>query len=76
MFKRSLATVLWFFATWCIYELLVYFIGMPRLVGPVLATAAAAVIGFDPTRSIWRPQAPAAGHRRETIQLQGAGFGR
>ncbi len=53
MFKRSTATVLWFFATWCMWELVAYFTGWPRLVGPVLATAAAATIGFDPMRAIW-----------------------
>src|SRR5688500_1841697 len=56
MLKRSVATVGWFFATWCMWELLAYFTGWPRLVGPVLATAAAATIGFDPMRAIWSPR--------------------
>jgi hypothetical protein len=74
MFKRSVATVLWFFATWCMYELVVYFVGAPRLLGPVLATAASALIGLDPMRAIWRHDEPAPRQARETIQLHGAGL--
>jgi hypothetical protein len=76
MLKRSLATVMWFFATWCLYELAVYFVGAPRPLGPVLATAAAALIGFDPMRALWPRNESASRQRREVPQLQGAGLGR
>jgi hypothetical protein len=75
MFKRSTATVLWFFATWCMWELLAYFTGWPRLLGPVLATAAAAVIGFDPMRAIWsRRDDSGTDQPHETVNLRGVGL--
>jgi hypothetical protein len=54
MVKRSVATFGWFLSTWCLYELIVYFAGAPRVLGPVLGVLAAAVVGLDPFDVIWR----------------------
>lgn len=53
MLKRSVATVGWFLATWCVYELAVSFTDWPRIIGPMLALPIAAFVGVDPFAAIW-----------------------
>ncbi len=61
MHKRPIAAVLWFAAVWFTYEVIWSVTGVPRAVGPILATAAAAMIAVDPTGWFWSRTA-----RRET----------
>ena len=53
MLKRSFATAGWFLATWCVYELVAYFTGWPRAIGPMIAVPIAAFVGIDPFAAIW-----------------------
>jgi len=56
MSKRSVATFLWALTTLCFYELAWSLTGIPRVLGPILATDPwkRAVIGGSETRS-WSP---------------------
>ena len=53
MSKRALGAVLWFAAVWLGYEVLWSVTGAPRLIGPVLAFAVAAVVTLDPIQLFW-----------------------
>ena len=53
MSKRMLAATLWFAATWFGYEIVWSLTGAPRLVGPILAFAAAAAVTIDPVHMFW-----------------------
>ena len=52
MIKRITASVLWFFATWCVCEMAAFFAGLPR-VAPLASTAIALLVGLDPLHRIW-----------------------
>jgi hypothetical protein len=56
MLKRSLAVLLWFYAGWYAGALIAYHLGISDILGPVLGTAAAALIAVDPRRIIWVAQ--------------------
>ena len=58
MEKRIIATALWFLATLFAYELAWSLLDVPRVIGPVLASAAAALVAFDPLRLFWPPREP------------------
>jgi hypothetical protein len=60
MKKRLLATVLWFYATWYGWSILADMVGLPALLGPVVALAVAAVIGLDTMHRIWTKRSGAA----------------
>jgi len=51
--KRYLATVLWFYAFWCLGSMIAGLLGVPDLIGPVLGLAAGFIVGVDPRRVIW-----------------------
>ena len=53
MKKRVLSTVLWFFAGWYVANILAFIFGVSDIMGPIVGTAAAALIGGDPFRVIW-----------------------
>ena len=53
MEKRVIATALWFLAILFMYELAWSLFGVPRVIGPVLAGAAAAFVAFDPVHLFW-----------------------
>ena len=53
MSKRALAAFLWFSATWVGYEIVWSLTGVPRLAGPVIAFAVAAVVTLDPMALFW-----------------------
>ncbi len=53
MKKRVTATVLWFFAAWYAGAMLAYILGVSVALGPILGTAAAALIAGDPRGIIW-----------------------
>jgi len=58
MKKRALAAVLWFYAIWYAGAMVASVLGLSPALGPILGTAAAAIIAGDPRRIIWtKPRA-------------------
>ena len=53
MKKRVTAAVLWFCAAWYAGAMLAYILGVSIALGPILGTAAAALIAGDPRGIIW-----------------------
>jgi hypothetical protein len=53
MKKRALATVLWFYTGWVFGALISWVLGLALPLGPVVATAAGAVVAIDPRHVIW-----------------------
>jgi hypothetical protein len=53
MTKRIVASCLWAFAIYSGGELAWGLLGVPRIVGPVLAMAIAGYVFLDPTGRIW-----------------------
>ncbi|HEU4572580.1 MAG TPA: hypothetical protein VFR93_07815 [Candidatus Limnocylindrales bacterium] len=51
--KRILAALLWFYAGWYAGATIAYFLGLSAALGPIIGTAAAAVIAGDPRHVIW-----------------------
>jgi hypothetical protein len=61
MKKRALAAVLWFYSMWYAGAMIAQVAGLSPALGPILGTAAAAIIAGDPRGIIWArgPKAPA-----------------
>lgn len=60
MKKRAAATLLWFYSAWYAGAMIAHALGLSELLGPILGTAAAAIVAGDPRRIIWsRPAARA-----------------
>ena len=53
MLKRSLAVLLWFYAGWYAGAMVAFHLGLLPILGPILGTAAAAIMALDPRRIIW-----------------------
>ena len=53
MTKRASAALLWYLATWVGFEILGSLTGIPRAIGPIVATAVSAFVGVDPAGLIW-----------------------
>jgi hypothetical protein len=53
MKKRALAAVLWFYAIWYAGAMIAQIAGLSPALGPILGTAAAALIAGDPRGIIW-----------------------
>jgi len=53
MEKRVIATALWFLAILFMYELAWSLFDVPRVIGPVLAGAAATFVALDPFHLFW-----------------------
>ena len=53
MKKRALAAVLWFYAIWYAGAMIASVFALSPALGPILGTAAAAIIAGDPRRIIW-----------------------
>jgi hypothetical protein len=53
MKKRALAAVLWFYSTWYAGAMVAHMLGLSEALGPILGTAAAAIIAGDPRGVIW-----------------------
>jgi len=53
MSKRALGALLWFAAVWLGYEVVWSLTGVPRLIGPIVAFVAAAVVTLDPVGLLW-----------------------
>lgn len=61
MKKRVAATLLWFYSMWYAGAMIATLFGLSPALGPILGTAAAAIVGGDPRNLIWsRPTAGAA----------------
>ncbi len=73
MKKRVLAALLWFYAFWYVGAMIAELAGLSAALGPILGTAAAAIIAGDPRGLIWRQRTsdrastpvaiPGAGHQ-------------
>ena len=53
MKKRALVAVLWFYAMWYAGAMIAQILGLSPALGPILGTAAAALIAGDPRGIIW-----------------------
>jgi hypothetical protein len=53
MKKRALAAVLWFYSTWYAGAMIAHMLGLSEMLGPILGTAAAAIVAGDPRGIIW-----------------------
>jgi len=53
MKKRVAAALLWFCAAWYAGAMVAYFLGVSVALGPILGTAAAAIVAGDPRGLIW-----------------------
>lgn len=64
MKKRVAATLLWFYSMWYAGAMIATLFGLSPALGPILGTAAAAIVGGDPRQLIWsrpaRTSAPLA----------------
>ncbi len=63
MVKRAVAAPLWFLAILCLYDLVAYFTGVPRIVGPLVAATVSTIVSIDPGHVVWtaRPAASVDG---------------
>lgn len=53
MNKRNVATVLWFMAGWTAGAAIAVILGLPTLLGAVVAVAAAVIVRRDPVGRLW-----------------------
>jgi hypothetical protein len=53
MQKRAIGAVLWFAAVWFTYEVIWSVTGLPRAIGPIMATITATLVAVDPTGWFW-----------------------
>jgi hypothetical protein len=53
MKKRVAATLLWFYSLWYAGAMIASLFGLSPVLGPILGTAAAAIVGGDPRHLIW-----------------------
>jgi hypothetical protein len=67
MKKRVAATLLWFYSMWYAGAMIATVFGLSPVLGPILGTAAAAIVGGDPRRLIWSRGAAAPG-RSSVVQ--------
>ena len=67
MKKRALATVLWFYSMWYAGAMIAQVFGLSPALGPILGTAAAAIVALDPRRIIWDSRAPRGSRDTATV---------
>jgi hypothetical protein len=60
MKKRVAATLLWFYSMWYSGAMIASLLGLSPALGPILGTAAAAIVGLDPRHLIWAASAATA----------------
>ena len=53
MKKRAFAAVLWFYSFWYAGAMIASVVGLSPALGPILGTAAAAIVAGDPRGIIW-----------------------
>ena len=58
MKKRALAAVLWFYAIWYAGAMIAQVFALSPVLGPILGTAAAAIVAGDPRGIIWTKSVP------------------
>lgn len=51
--KRLIAGPLWFLSVWYLFELLWVLLGVPHVLGPVVAAAVGAGVWVDPMHWFW-----------------------
>jgi hypothetical protein len=68
MKKRVLAALLWFYSAWYTGAMIAEFLGLSDALGPILGTAAAAIVAGDPRRLIWTSGRTARGSSTPTTQ--------
>ena len=66
MKKRALAAVLWFYAIWYAGAMIAQVFSLSPALGPILGTAAAALIAGDPRGIIWTKTPKATTRARST----------
>jgi hypothetical protein len=64
MYKRILATFLWFNVGWTAGAMATFFLGFPEGLNVGLAGSLAAVVWWDPTHLLW----PAGQHTKRSTQ--------
>jgi hypothetical protein len=67
MKTRVLASVLWFHVGWLGGSVLAFGLGLPNMLGPIMAVSATALLLLDPRRVIWNAPAPAVKSRVRAI---------
>lgn len=67
MKKRVLAALLWFYTGWYAGSVIAAFVGISPVLGPILGTAAAALIAGDPRQLIWKPRYPQVEARAQSL---------
>lgn len=66
MKKRAAAAILWFYAGWFVGAAVAFVAGLSPALGPILGTAAAAIVAVDPRQLFWaRPSRRPAGHANQ-----------
>jgi hypothetical protein len=72
MFRRLLATTLWFFAAWELGSAVQWIAGMNGdLLPATLALTAASLVAFDPLRSLWARRSQAVARNELSPAAQG-----
>ena len=56
MKKRVAASLLWFYSMWYAGAMIAALFGLSPALGPILGTAAGAIVGVDPRHVIWGPK--------------------
>ena len=70
MKKRAAAALLWFYAAWYAGAMVAHVLGLSAALGPILGTAAAAIVAGDPRRIIWSRAKSAAGSMTAPTSIQ------
>jgi hypothetical protein len=68
MKKRAAAAILWFYTGWFVGASVAFLTGLSPVLGPILGTAAAAIVAVDPRQLIWAR--PSLGTITPTRQVQ------
>ena len=71
MKKRVASALLWFYAFWYAGAMIAELIGLSPALGPILGTAAAALIAGDPRHLIWSGINRARNDRPATTDQRG-----
>jgi len=53
MAKRMAAAFLWYAMVWVGYEVVWSIVGIPRMIGPILAASVAITVALDPLHRFW-----------------------
>ncbi|HEY3523905.1 MAG TPA: hypothetical protein VGK63_09380 [Candidatus Limnocylindrales bacterium] len=70
--KRLLATFLWFYAGWYAGAMIAHVLVLSPALGPIVATAAAAIIGGDPRGIIWTVRSERVERRLAALRTEPA----